>query len=77
MYPVPFKMSLKRLDIIPDEAIMVGDWPEKDVVGASQVGIKTILTSYGDTYNVKSSGADWEVDDINKVLHIIDELNSV
>ncbi len=47
--PVPFKMALKQLDINPDEAIMVGDWPERDVVGASQVGIKTIFARYGDT----------------------------
>lgn len=74
---VPFKMALKQLDINPDEAIMVGDWPERDVVGASQVGIKTIFARYGDTADVKSSGADWEVDDIYKVVHIVDELNGV
>ncbi len=75
--PVPFKMALKQLDINPDEAIMVGDWPERDVVGASQVGIKTIFARYGDTVDIKNSGADWEVDDIYKVVHIVDELNGV
>jgi len=75
--PVPVKMELKQLDINPDEAIMVGDWPERDVVGASQVGIKTIFARYGDTANIKNSGADWEVDDIYKVVHIVDELNGV
>ena len=43
---------------------MIGDWPERDVVGASQVGIKTIFARYGDTSDIKHSGADWEVDDI-------------
>lgn len=75
--PIPFKMALKQLDINPDEAIMVGDWPERDVVGASQVGIKTIFARYGDTVDIKNSGADWEVDDIYKVVHIVDELNGV
>jgi putative hydrolase of the HAD superfamily len=75
--PVPFNMALKQLNINPDEAIMVGDWPERDVVGASQVGIKTIFARYGDTADVKNSGADWEVDDIYEVVHIIDELNGV
>jgi putative hydrolase of the HAD superfamily len=75
--PIPFKMALKQLDINSDEAIMVGDWPERDVVGASQVGIKTIFARYGDTSNVKDSGADWEVDDIYEVVSIVDELNSV
>ena len=75
--PIPFKMALKQLDINSDEAIMVGDWPERDIVGASQIGIKTIFARYGDTSDVKDSGADWEVDDIYEVVHIVDELNGV
>ncbi len=75
--PIPFKMALKQLDINSDEAIMVGDWPERDVVGASKVGIKTVFARYGDTSDVKDSGADWEVDDIYEVVHIVDELNVV
>jgi len=75
--PIPFRMALKQLDINPDEAVMVGDWPERDMVGASQVGIKTIFARYGDTADIKNSGADWEVDDIYEVVHIVDELNSV
>ncbi len=75
--PVPFKMALKQLNIKPDEALMIGDWPERDVVGASQVGIKTIFARYGDTADIVNSGADWEVDDIYEVVHIVDELNSV
>jgi len=75
--PIPFRMALKQLDINPDQALMVGDWPERDVVGASQVGIKTIFARYGDTADIKNSGADWEVDDIYEVVHIVDELNSV
>ena len=70
-------MALKQLDINPDEAIMVGDWPDKDVVGASQVGIKTVFARYGDTSDIKNSGADWEIDDIYEVVHIVDELNGV
>ena len=75
--PIPFKMALKQLDINPDEAIMVGDWPERDVVGANQVGMKTVFARYGDTTDVKDSGADWEVDDIYEVVRIVDELNGV
>ena len=75
--PIPFKMALKQLDINPDEALMIGDWPERDVVGAKQVGIKTIFARYGDTADIQHSGADWEVDDIYEVVHIVDELNGV
>ncbi|MEE8340895.1 MAG: TIGR02253 family HAD-type hydrolase [Candidatus Neomarinimicrobiota bacterium] len=75
--PIPFNMALDQLNVDPSEAIMVGDWPERDVVGASQVGIKTIFARYGDTTDIKNSGADWEVDDIYEVVHIVDGLNNV
>jgi putative hydrolase of the HAD superfamily len=75
--PIPFKLALEKLKIKPEEALMIGDWPERDVVGASQVGIKTIFARYGDTVSVDKSGADWEVDDIYEIVNIVDELNSV
>ena len=74
--PKPFKMALKKLDVKPEETLMIGDWPERDMVGASQVGIKTIFARYGDTVDIKHSGADWDVDDIYEIVSIIDELNS-
>jgi len=74
--PKPFKMALQQLKVNPDEALMIGDWPERDVVGAKQVGIKSIFARYGDTSDIKNSGADWEVDDIYQVVHIVNELNS-
>lgn len=74
--PIPFKMALEKLKIKPEEALMIGDWPERDVVGASQVGIKTIFARYGDTSDIKHSGADWEVDDIFEIVNIVDGLNS-
>jgi len=75
--PIPFKMALEKLQIKPEEALMIGDWPERDVVGANQVGMKTIFARYGDTVSVENSGADWEVDDIYEIVNIVDELNSV
>ncbi len=74
--PIPFKMALEKLSVKPEETLMIGDWPERDVVGASQVGIKTIFARYGDTFEIENSGADWEVDDIYEIINIINELNS-
>ena len=34
-------MALKNLKVQPEEALMIGDWPERDVVGAKQIGMKT------------------------------------
>lgn len=73
--PKPFKMALERLNISADEALMVGDWPERDVVGAKQLGIRTIFAEYGDTFGTKHSGADWDVKDIYEIVKIVRELN--
>ena len=74
--PKPFRLALKRLKVKPEEALMIGDWPERDVVGAKQVGMKSIFARYGVKTEIKDSGADWEVDDIYEVVTIVDELNS-
>ena len=75
--PKPFQMALDYLKVNPEEALMVGDWPERDVVGAKQIGMKTIFARYGDTFGTIDSGADWEINDIYEVVAIINELNDV
>ena len=75
--PKPFKLALDKMNVGPDEALMIGDWPDRDVVGAKQIGMKTIFARYGDTFGTKESGADWDVNDIYKVIGIIKELNNV
>ncbi len=74
--PIPFEMALKRLEINPEEALMVGDWPERDVVGAKQLGIRTIFARYGDTFGTKESGADWDINNVHEIVNIIHEINS-
>ena len=74
--PKPFKMALEIMNSTPDEVLMIGDWPERDVVGAKQIGIKTIFARYGDTFGTVDSGADWDVNDIYELVDIVKELNS-
>ena len=74
--PKPFAMALDLLKINSEDTIMVGDWPERDVEGAKKVGMKTIFARYGDTFETKESGADWDVNDIYEIVDIIKELNS-
>lgn len=74
--PKPFKMAMEALNVTSDEVLMIGDWPERDVVGAKQLGIRTLFARYGDKFDVKDSGADWEVDDIYEIVGIVDEINS-
>ena len=71
----PFKMSLDVLRLDPEETIMVGDWPERDVVGAQKIGMKTAFARYGDTFGTVNSGADWDLNDIYQLVMIINEYN--
>ena len=72
---IPFKMSLDALQLEPYETIMVGDWPERDVVGAQQIGMKTAFARYGDTFGTVNSGADWDLLDIYQLVMIINDYN--
>ena len=73
--PKPFEMALDQLSVKADEAIMIGDWPERDVEGAKQLGIKIIYARYGDTFGTVESGADWDINDVSEILDIVNELN--
>ncbi len=74
--PAPFREILKRLGVEAREGLMVGDWAERDVVGARQLGMKTVFARYGDTFGTQESGADFEIDDILKLLDVVDALNA-
>lgn len=73
--PAPFREVLRRLGVSPHEAMMIGDWAERDVVGAKSLGMKTVFARYGDTFDTKVSGADYDVDDVFELVRIVDGLN--
>jgi putative hydrolase of the HAD superfamily len=73
--PAPFRRVLERLGVPAHEALMIGDWAERDVVGAKSLGMKTVFARYGDTFDTQDSGADYEVDDVYDLVGIVDRLN--
>jgi putative hydrolase of the HAD superfamily len=75
--PKPFLMILKKLDVKPEEAIMVGDWAERDIVGAAKVGMKTAFARYGDTFDTKEHSGDFELNDISELADIIIKENNL
>ncbi len=75
--PAPFKLILKRLEVAPEETLMVGDWVERDIVGAAQMGMKTAFAKYGDTFNTKKHTADYELMDISELIDIIKKENGL
>jgi putative hydrolase of the HAD superfamily len=74
--PEPFRKALERLSVDPQESLMVGDWAERDVVGAAQVGMKTVFARYGDTFGTLISNANYEIDDISEVIDIVKKENA-
>lgn len=73
---LPFKRALKLLQLKPEQCLMVGDWPERDIVGAKKLGIKTIFARYGATKKIKKSGADFEINSVKEVAGVVKRLNA-
>jgi len=80
--PEPFLMALERLGVEPGRAVMIGDWPERDIEGARQVGLRTVYARYGDQRyefgdrtEFGPTNADYEIDDLLELLPVIDSLN--
>jgi HAD superfamily hydrolase (TIGR02253 family) len=75
--PLPFKKILGLLNVNPEESIMVGDWAERDMVGAGKVGMKTAFARYGDAFATKTTNADYELNDIIELLDIVKKENGI
>ena len=73
----PFELISKLLCVKPQESLMVGDWPERDVIGAQEVGMKTAFAKYGDTFGTVHSGADYDLTDIVELLDIVKKENQL
>ena len=71
----PFLRALELLMVRPHETLMVGDWPERDVVGAAKVGITTVFARYGDTFGTVASQAKYDLNDVSELLQVIDQEN--
>lgn len=70
-----FQMAMEKLGTKPTETLMIGDWAERDVVGAKAAGMKVVFARYGDILETKESGADFEIDDIAELLDIVKKEN--
>ena len=67
---MPFQAALRKLNLKAEECLMVGDRPERDIKGAQSLGMQTCFARYGSS-NPSISGADYEIDDIDKLLDIV------
>ncbi|OYD15643.1 hypothetical protein CH330_05260 [candidate division WOR-3 bacterium JGI_Cruoil_03_51_56] len=74
--PEPFEKALEMLEVEAKEAVMVGDWAERDITGAKEIGMYTVFARYGNTFGTEHSGADLEINDILELVPFIERLNS-
>jgi len=73
----PFQRALQLMRILPHETLMVGDWAERDMVGAAKVGITTVFARYGDTFGTVETNAKYDINDVSELLNVVDVENSV
>jgi putative hydrolase of the HAD superfamily len=75
--PAPFNLALDKLKLSPKECLMIGDWAERDVVGAKAVGMKTVFARYGDTFNTMHPGSDYDINSISELINIVKKENNI
>ena len=72
----PFIKISEKLNVDLNECMMVGDWPDRDIKGAKQLGMKTAFARYGSTENIVNSGADHDLDSLSELVDIIQSYNN-
>lgn len=65
----PFLKALKALKLKPEEALFVGDWPERDIKGAKALGMKTAFAAYGSEH--RGGRADYVLRSFREVLRAV------
>jgi putative hydrolase of the HAD superfamily len=66
----PFLRICDELGVIPEECLMVGDWPERDIQGGKQVGMQTCFARYG---QMRKAKAEHQIDDFKELLEVVAE----
>lgn len=74
--PIPFQRALDHFGFAPNEVVMVGDWPERDIMGAGHLGMVTVFARYGNTFGTVDSGAAYDINDIFELVDIVDQMNA-
>ena len=72
----PFLKISEKLNLDLSECMMIGDWPDRDIKGAKQVGMKTAFAKYGSMENIEDSGADHDLNSISELIKIVENYNS-
>ncbi len=74
--PKPFILALQRLNLQPKEVIYVGDWPQRDIVGAKTVGMTTAYARWGKYHNCENISADYDLNSIEEIIDVVKKINN-
>jgi len=74
---VPFNMALEELKLKAEECLMIGDWAERDMVGAKKVGMKTVFARYGDTFGTVDPESDYDISSVSELISIVKKENNI
>ena len=71
-----FELALSRADCRPENAVMIGDRVDNDIIPAKKMGMKTVRVKQGMWKYLEVSSpeeqADYEVDNLNEVLALFE-----
>lgn len=71
-HPLPFRIALDRLDVQPEEAIMVGDNLEADIAGAHAAHMRGIWVKRGESDKNGAVSPDAVISNLNDLLGVLD-----
>jgi putative hydrolase of the HAD superfamily len=74
--PEPFLFALEMMKADTDEAILIGDSPQRDLVPCRSLGIRTVYARYGDRFLCDRNNvpADFIIDAMVELPEILSEL---
>lgn len=70
-----FLLAVQELGIPSKECLMVGDMPQKDVLGAKRLGMKTVFAAYGHRKPPTHHGADFVAHSVLDIVDIVRKVN--
>lgn len=71
--PEPFMFALEMMKASPDETVLVGDSPRRDIEPCRNLGIRTVYARYGDRFSCdrNSVAADFIIDAMGELPEIL------
>ena len=71
-----YKLALEEFQILPEEAVYIGDNPHKDFIGAKKIGITTVRVlkpdrEYSNVRLDKDHEADYEIRELQEIIVVL------